>query len=263
MYLENQESSSTLETLNLEKLEERYQEIRAIATDLAGDVDDVPRRASLLRGIYLETGGRHRFPLLGAHGVLWGHVKFQVAEKFIKNTNANSFMEGIRDVGRRIFIDVYTHYKFSKEFGLHPKAEKFVRPELLTVLNQMHESVKTSKPCSPDVLRELFRQSLLWEQEMTVTSGVFEEFEKLGNAAFRSIAKKPIVNFAFFPSRKYLWFKDFTDKEERIEKALQTYDIAEQVGWLYVQARLERYQIKSLWELDSDYIDFESAASAV
>ena len=54
-----------------------------------------------------------------------------------------------------------------------------------------------------------------------------------------------------------------SDKEERIEKALQTYDIAEQVGWLYVQARLERYQIKSLWELDSDYIDFESAASAV
>ena len=200
MYLENQEPLNTQEALSLESLEERYQEIRDIATELAGDIDDVPRRASLLRGIYLETGGRHRFPLLGAHGVLWGHVKFQVAERFIRSRNANSFMDGIRDVGRRIFIDVYTHYKFSKEYGMHPEASVFVRPELLSVLNQMHESVKTSKPCSPEVLRELFKQSLLWEQEMTVTSGVFEEFEKIGNAAFRSIAKKPIVNFAFFSS---------------------------------------------------------------
>lgn len=263
MYLENDKLPSKPELLSFESLEAKYAEIRDNAMELAGAVGDVPRRASLLRGIYLETGGRHRFPLLGAHGVLWGHSKFQMAEKFIWNTNANTFMEGLRDVGRNIFIDVYTHYKFSKDFGTHPSASKFVRVELLSVLNKMHESVRHSKPCPPEVLRELFRQSLLWEQEMTVTAGVFEEFEKIGNTTFRSIAKKPMVKFAFFPTRKYLFFRDFTDKEERIEKALQSYDIAEQVGWLYVQARLEHFQIKSIWELDSDYIDFESSSTAV
>ena len=83
MYLENDKLPSKPELLSFESLEAKYAEIRDNAMELAGAVGDVPRRASLLRGIYLETGGRHRFPLLGAHGVLWGHSKFQMAEKFI------------------------------------------------------------------------------------------------------------------------------------------------------------------------------------
>ena len=194
MYLENQECQA-LETLNLESWRDIKKSVlfRLILQVMLMTLHVGHRYL----GDLSETGGRHRF-LAWSSRIFVGHVKFQVAEKFIKNTNANSFMEGIRDVGRRIFIDVYTHYKFSKEFGLHPKAENLL-DQSFDGLNQMLrcEDVKT---LLSDVLRELFRQSLLWEQEMTVTSGVFEEFEKLGNAAFRSIAKKPIVNFAFFPS---------------------------------------------------------------
>ena len=67
-------------------------------------LDDVPRR-TLLRGIYLETGIQISFAWSSRSFV--GTSNF-VAEKIYQKYEIFQFYEGIRDVGRRIFIDVYT-----------------------------------------------------------------------------------------------------------------------------------------------------------
>ena len=42
---------------------------------------------------------------------------------------------------------------------------------------------------------------------------------------------KPIVHFAYFPRTTLMRFHDFSDKQERIEKAVRAAALAEDAGW--------------------------------
>jgi hypothetical protein len=226
--------------MNMEPL---HQRIRSTAEALSGTPSDVPKRAALLRGLFVHSYGQHHFPLLGAHGVMWGHGFLRQAERAspVLGLNVSPFCQGLREVGRRIFVDVYTHYHFSRLAGELDGAEAFIRPSLLEPLNVLHAANRAGRKVRPDDLRTLFRESLLWEQDVTVTSGVFDEFSRLGSGPILGLAKRPVVKFSFFSTLEALWFKDFTNREERIEKALKTHDIASRVGWSRVQATLDRY----------------------
>ena len=59
-------------------LREIYGRIRAEMTGLAGGLEEIPRRAALLYGLYLDSGGNHAFPLIAAHGALWAFGFFEV-----------------------------------------------------------------------------------------------------------------------------------------------------------------------------------------
>jgi hypothetical protein len=52
---------------------------------------------------------------------------------------------------------------------------------------------------------------------------------------------KPVVHFAYFPRLTLLLFNDFSDTEERIEKAIRSHDLAERAGWDRVSHAI-RYQ---------------------
>lgn len=56
----------------------RYQELRTEAEKLAGGLQDLSKRATIYRQIFLASGGNHTFPLIAAHGALWagGYFRF-------------------------------------------------------------------------------------------------------------------------------------------------------------------------------------------
>jgi hypothetical protein len=70
---------------------------------------------------------------------------------------------------------------------------------------------------------------------------VREEVSKFDCPILTSLVLKPIVRFAYFPRLTLLRFHDFGDTEERIEKAVRSYELAEGAGWPEVGEAI-RYQ---------------------
>jgi len=56
--------------------------LRREATRLAGRPADLVQRASVYRHLFAHSGGNHAFPLLGAHGALWGSGYFRKGLRF-------------------------------------------------------------------------------------------------------------------------------------------------------------------------------------
>jgi len=88
------------------------------------------------------------------------------------------------------------------------------------------------------VLHSIF----LDEQETTVGPNVREEVGAFDCPVLTRLVLKPIVRFAYFPRGRYLRFRDFGNTEERIEKAVRSYQLAERVGWDAVAANIRRYE---------------------
>jgi hypothetical protein len=51
--------------------------LREEAEDLAGRTGDFAQRAATYHHLYQHSGGNHAFPLLAAHGALWGSKHFR------------------------------------------------------------------------------------------------------------------------------------------------------------------------------------------
>ncbi len=77
----------------------------------------------------------------------------------------------------------------------------------------------------------MFETALLFEQENTVGPKVREEVAKFDCPVLTAIVLRPIVRFGYFPRTTYMMFDDFGRTEERIEKAVRSYELAEGAGW--------------------------------
>ena len=73
----------------------------------------------------------------------------------------------------------------------------------------------------------MFETALLFEQEKTVGPKVKEEVAKFDCPVLTSLVLKPVVRFGYFPRFKLLFFRDFSDVDERIDKAVRSYRLAE------------------------------------
>ena len=58
-----------------------------------------------------------------------------------------------------------------------------------------------------------------------------------------AIVLRPVVRFAYFPRLTFLRFRDFGDTDERIEKAIQSYELAETAGWDDVAERIRLHGV--------------------
>lgn len=241
-------------------LRQRYQEIRAQAVKLAGAPGDIPQRAMLHYSIYLDSGGNHPFPQVALHGALWavGYFKaggtagdlledalhpFDDAQRAQKKAELHAFEEGFKEANRSVFIDTYTNYFFTKEYGQAPGAKTIIAPALLEVLNRIHAAARDGTPLTPDEKRQAFHQSLLWEQESTVAPKVKAEVAKLDEPLVKALALSPFVHFSYFPETTIFHFNDFSNTDERIKYALESYDIAAQVGWPKVYQSMRSYDL--------------------
>ena len=247
--------------MTAQDLSTAYSEIQAEATLLAGDLLDIPRRAAVLHEIFLDSGRNHTFPQMAVHGALWAFSFFEVGgrlgrligKRYFYNSRERafrlgllqSFAEDFRRINRSVCIDTYTNYHFSKRRGREPGADQFVHPDLLAELNQVHECREAGHSMTPDEQRNVFQQSFLWEQELTVAPGVKDAIESFDCRFMRALCMRPVVRFSFFPWCRFLWFRNFYDTDERIRKGLQAYDFAQAAGWDQVVDSTRSYGLLS------------------
>lgn len=255
--------------MSLEELENRYTEFQKEAASLAGGLLDIPRRVGLLTHITRQTHGNHVFPLIAAHGALWALGYFEaggslgrlIAKRYFYNSDERVFRLGIlrdfaerfRQVNRQVCIDTYANFLFTQEHGEEADAAKIVPPELLDSLNRVHFATRNNKALTEAEKKAVFEQSFLCEQEVTVSPGVQEAIDGFDCRIMRQLCLKPIVRFAYFPGFRYLFFWNFGDLQERIDKGMASYSFAEKSGWDHVQKTLMYYgHLPSLFAEDHD-----------
>ena len=256
--------------MTLNELHSRYDALQHEASILAGGLEDIPRRAVVLNSLYFDSGRNHVFSHIASHGALWAFRYFEVGGRlgrlianryFYSRTEKahrlgilNDFAEGFRTVNRQVCIDTYANYHFTKQHGGDADADRIIPPTLLDALNRIHAASRSGRELSAPEKRLVFEQSFRCEQEVTVAPGVKTAVDGFQCRVMKWLCLKPIVRFAYFPSWRYLWFRDFSNQSERIEKGLAVYDLAAKTGWPNVEASLRRYGL-----LKHDY--FESPAT--
>jgi hypothetical protein len=244
---------------NGDALRDAHAKIRAEAVALAGAPGDIPQRATALHQLYLDSGGNHVFPQVALHGALWAfgffsstggvgrmitYRYFYNREEWAKRTKMLAgFSDGFLEANRSVFIDTYTNYHFTKEFGEESGASALIGDELLAGLNSMHEARRSNRPFDRIQRGEMFELALKWEQEVTVGPKVKAEVERFDCPILTTLVLKPVVHFAYFPSRTFFWFRNFADTAERIRRAVRSYELAEQVGWPRVIETMKEYRV--------------------
>lgn len=239
------------------ELLEAYKEIRAEAVRVAGGPGDMPQRVALLHAIFEDSGRNHAFPEVALHGALWaygfyerrGAVSRMITYRYCYDREERArraymlfgFSQGFKEANRSVFVDTYANYYFTKLHGGAPGAELIVAPDLLDELNRVHRAARSGQALSAGERRRVFETALLFEQESTVGPKVKSEVAKFDCPILTAIVLKPIVRFSYFPRLTMLRFHNFGNTEERIEKAVTSYELAERVGWPRVGGCI-RYQ---------------------
>jgi hypothetical protein len=249
-----------------------YETIRSQATHLAGAPGDIARRVMVHHGLYVDSGGNHTFPLVALHGALWAAGFFETSgrlgdalrvryfydstERAARMVMLSAFAEGFKAVNRQVFIDTFTNYYYTKHYGAHSEVSGAIHPDLFAALNEMHEARRLGMTLAPELKRALFVQALQHEQEVTVAPGVRDELAKFDCPILRFLCLRPVVRFSYFPRHAYMVFRNFSDTEERIAKAVRSYDYAARAGWPAVEASLRSSRLlpAAYWQDSQRYL---------
>jgi hypothetical protein len=242
-----------------ELLRQHYGQIQQEATRLAGGLTDLSQRAAVYRHLFLESGGNHAFPIIAAHGALWAGSYFRFGmrlgsvlsllssrsprRRIRLHEKLSAFADALRDINRRVCIDTYVNYYFTRRHGRHPEAAQFVDADLLDHLNRLHVARQRGGILSDREKRRTFEAHFLHEQHSVVGPTVATAAEEFDWPLAKAIALRPLIRFAYFPGQTRLWFRNFASREERIEKGLRAFEIAARVGWASVDAGLKRYGV--------------------
>lgn len=234
-----------------------YERIREDAIRLAGGPGDMPQRVAILHSIFEDSGGNHTFPEVALHGALWaygfyerrGVVNRMITYRYFYDREERArraymlfeFAQGFKQANRSVFIDTYTNYFFTKHFREAEGAEEVLPAELLDALGRVHHARCAGRTLPAAERGEVFEKALLFEQERTVGPKVREEVSKFDCPVLTKLVLRPLVRFAYFPRTMMMLFRDFGDTDERIEKAVRSYELAERAGWPAVSEAI-RYQ---------------------
>lgn len=240
-------------------LHREYNRLKREATALAGGLTNLSQRATVYRQIFLESRGNHAFPLIAAHGALWagGYFRFgmklgaalswqyafQPEFRSIQLKKLDEFADVFRDINRRVCIDTYVNFHFTKQFGDSPDATEFVDAELLEPLNRLHAAARDDREMTEAEKQMVFEAHFRHEQDHVVGPTLAQAVTDFDWPLVRSIALRPIVTFAYFPKGTRLWFRNFASKNERIENGLTAFGIASDVGWKTVDTALQSYEV--------------------
>jgi hypothetical protein len=246
-------------TMNADRnIEGCYAELTREATRLAGGLGDLAQRAAVYHHLFEASGRNHIFPLIAAHGALWARGYFGFCAKLAVGMSwqyvsprrrrkqldgVAAFADALRDINLRVCIDTYASYHFAERFGHHPQAVRFVKPELLAALNQIHVARRAGEELSDADKRAAFAAHFRNEQTSVVGPSVERAVAALDWPAVKWLAPRPVIRFAYFPRRCQLWFRGFDDQAERIEKGLRAFDLAAEVGWAEVESALGDYGV--------------------
>ncbi len=239
-------------------LQADFARIRVQATALAGGTDDLERRANLYRQIYRHSAGLHGFPLLAAHGSLWARGYFRMARQaasvlslahaFAQHerqrlmAEVDTLIEALRDINRRVFLEIYATYQFTSVWGETAGAETIIDPVLLDGMNRCHAARRQARSISSQERRALFEAFIRWEQTHVVAAPVEAAVAAFQWPMVKALAMRPRVSFTYIPIWQQLQFVNFASKDERISRGLDAFDIAERVGWDQAELALDCYR---------------------
>jgi hypothetical protein len=241
------------------ELQSEYEKLRSTATELAGDLLDIPRRVEILYNLYRDSLGNHAFSLIAAHGALWAWNYFEtggtlgrlMTYRYFYNSRErayrlgllNSFADSFREVNRLVCIDTVANYKFVAQFGDEPNAGSVIPSRLLEALRQVHSARLAGMTVPEDAKFEIFRASFHCEQEVTVAPGVKQAVAGFDCPILRYLILRPVVRFRFFPKRHYMFFKDFSDTDERIRRGMYAFQLSQAAGWNRVVESMKDYRV--------------------
>ncbi len=249
-----------------------YALLRDQAVRLAGSPGDIAQRVMAHHQIYRDSGGNHAFPLVALHGAMWASGFFETTgqlgdalraryfysakERNFRMAMLGGFAEGFKSVNRQVFIDTFTNYYFTKQYGSRREAEGILHPELYTALNAVHEARRAGESLNAAQKRQVFALALQFEQEVTVTPGIKAEVEKFDCPVLTFLCLRPVVRFSYFPRYRWFWFRNFADKSERIAKAMLSFDLAAETGWRAVESAMRRSTLlpSSYWTNLDEYV---------
>jgi hypothetical protein len=249
-------SRSAPAQMTIDELGLAHAALQAEATILAGCLTDLAQRATVYHHIYEASGGNHVFPLIAAHGALWARGWFSIGLKLGRvlswqSLNAatrsqmmdelNRFADTFREINRRVCIDTWTSFHFTGRFGDQTLACEIIDPNKLAALNSVH-SARRNGLCLSDVeRRKVFEAFFLSEQRTIVEPAIQEAVKDLHWPLLKAMALRPYVRFAYMPGG--MWFRNFSNQQERIERGMHAFDTAAQVGWKEVEAALHNYRV--------------------
>lgn len=256
-----------------------FHERRAEACKLAGGLTELSRRAALYRHLYLASNGNHTFPLIAAHGALWagGYFRFgmslgamlswqylgQPVRRREQLEKLVQFANTFREINRRVCVDSYVNFHFSREFGQHPDAVEFIPPDLLDPLNRMHAASERGCTFSESEKKLVFEAHFRHEQAHVVGPTLLNAVQAFDWPLVREIAVRPRIRFAYFPGRTTFQFRNFASQSERIEKGLMAFALASQVGWSNVDVSLRQYRILPDAYFSAPFAYFDQLRNAV
>jgi hypothetical protein len=243
--------------ITLDELRAAFEELQADGLRLAGGLDDLSQRATVYHHVFRESGGNHIFPLIAAHGALWARSWFSFGMKLgkvlawqyafnaetrrSKMAKLEDFANAFRDINRRVCVDVYANFHFTKRYGQHPDAAKVVSADLLQALNRIHTANEAGVELTDDERREVFTAHFLSEQQHIVGPAIEKAIAEFDWPLLRTLALRPVIRFAYF-GHPFL-FRNFANKEERIEKGLVAFSVAANAGWENVEQDLRKYDV--------------------
>ncbi|MFT5325261.1 MAG: hypothetical protein ACI8P0_003129 [Planctomycetaceae bacterium] len=244
-------------TITLDELRTAFEKLQADGLRLAGGLTDLSQRATVYHHVFKESGGNHIFPLIAAHGALWARSWFGFGMKLgkvlswqfafnaetrrSKLAKLEEFANVFRDINRRVCVDVYANFHFTKRYGKHSDASKVVPADLLQALNQIHTADEHGVELTDDARREVFSAHFLSEQQHIVGPTIEKAVAEFDWPLLRTLALRPAVQFAYF--RRPFLFRNFANKEERITKGLVAFNVAAGVGWENVEQTLRGYDV--------------------
>jgi hypothetical protein len=242
-------------------LRHHYEDLHLEATRLAGGLNDLAQRAAVYHHIYEHSGGNHAFPLLAAHGALWARGYFRLGMRLgwiwsltdlgspqrrrLRLEKLAAFADAFRDINRRVCIETYTSYHFTAKFGTHAQAGELIDPTLNEALGRLHYARQRGQELPDSEKRLLFEAFFRHEQAHVVGPSIADAVSTFDWPGMRAIALRPIIRFSYFPWRRALFFRDFSQVDERICNGRKAFVAAVEVGWTRVEACLRRYEILS------------------
>lgn len=254
-------------------MQAQYQQLCHEAENLVGAADDLKRRAIVYHHLYKDSYGNHVFPLLAAHGVLWGDKYMRYGEwlgnisayKYVfckggreKKVQAlQSFLHAFREINRQVCVGAYATYYLTKQYPNEPDVQQFISSEMAQYLNRCHEAAQEKNSFEIEEKKALYSSFFHWEQKAIVGSDVLSAEREFEWACMKFFSLRPIVNFSYFPFYRKLAFCNFINAEERVQNGMKAFDIANKVGWGRVEEGLRAYRL-----LDKKY-DYHSSFQAL
>lgn len=241
---------ATKTELGFEELVAAHARIHATAEELSGTTLDCQKRAVTYYSIYEDSKGNFMFPLIASHGSMWGVTHTRRIDRALRPLLPLSrhgrvqgwlnALNAIRDINRRVFVEVYSTFYFTRFYGTHARAGEIIKPDVLALYNQIHAAIATGETLSFESRRQIYADIFIHEQNDIVDPGIQEAVASCPDVLV-ALFQRVRPRFKYFPKGESLVFTDFTDVEQRNEQGLRAMDFAEQVGAKRVLEALSEY----------------------